>query len=149
MLQAGTMNKLTHTYISVFLQLEKWRWQHLSAYIITAIMWLRQEGHTICETHAEGCHAEWLGLCRCTPATLPQEQYKISVLLINSVNKQSLCSVHLYCPLAAAKRIIYSIKLQRMHLDILRTPYQSINNWNILPYAIHAAKILSYFQFMK
>jgi hypothetical protein len=74
--QAGTVRKVIGTYISVFLQLDQWRCQHSSAYIVKAITWLRKMCCTFCETQTEGCHAKWQGLCRCNPAIPPQNNRK-------------------------------------------------------------------------
>jgi len=41
MSQAGRLREVVYACISVFLQSEQWQCQYTSAYIVTAILWMR------------------------------------------------------------------------------------------------------------
>jgi hypothetical protein len=55
------VHEVVCAYIGVFLESERWWCQNSSAYVVTAIMLLRQEYNSACETRAEGYHAKWRG----------------------------------------------------------------------------------------
>jgi hypothetical protein len=53
--QVSRVREVVCAHISVFLQSERWRCQHLSAYVADTVMWLEQEGSKVCEIHGGGC----------------------------------------------------------------------------------------------
>jgi hypothetical protein len=57
MSQVGRVGEIVCAYIGVCLQSGRWRCQFWSADKTVASMWERQADSTICETSAEGGHA--------------------------------------------------------------------------------------------
>ena len=81
MSQIWRVREIEYAWICVCLHLERWRCQYSSAYVVAAIMWLRELDLTVCGARAEVRDAKWQGLCGYNPPIQPSSSLTLKLYL--------------------------------------------------------------------